>query len=191
MARHADPQDRSFRSSLLRAAAGGLVALLVTFAATWLLTVLGRDGGTGGPAMLASGPTEFVQAPTPQAPTPQAPSPQPSPEPETPAASVEPTPQETTQTAPGEVTVQVLDAVGSGTQAQAAADVLEELGYTVVVVNPTPRRVSKTTILATPGHEDAAEALRAADDRFRVIDQNNDFNPSVDLHVLVGPDFTP
>lgn len=186
MANHVDPDDRSFRTSLLRAAAGGLAALVVTFGVTGVLTVIGRDDGTGGPAMEAPGPTEVAQVASPSPPAEAEPTAAAS-APATPS----PTPLEATESTLGQVTVQVLDAVGSGPQAQAAADTLRELGYDVVVVNPTPRRVEATTIMATPGHEDEARALRRQDDRFGVITANVDFNQSVDLHVLVGPDFAP
>ena len=186
MANHADPDDRSFRTSLLRAAAGGVAALIVTFGVTGVLTVLGRDSGAGGPAMQATGPTEVAQLSTPSPPAEAEPTAA-APPPATPS----PTPQEATESRLGQVTVQVLDAVGSGTQAQEAADVLRELGYTVVVVNQTPRRVERTTVMATPGHEDEARALREQDERFAEIARNVDFNPAVDLHVLVGPDFAP
>lgn len=188
MARHADPDDRSFRSSLLRAAAGGLAALVVTFGVTGLLTYLGRDDGTGGPAMVAQ-PTSAPQTPSPE---PAAPvSEPPDAEPATSAPTAAPTPQEETESDLADVTVQVLDAVGTGTQAEAAAKVLRDLGYDVVVINNTPRRVEQTTILATRGHEAEAEALRDEDPRFGAIRRNKDFAQSVDLHVLVGPDFAP
>lgn len=159
------------------------MALIVTFGVTGLLTVLGRDDGSGGPAMVAR-PTEQAQTMTP-VPVEETDPPLAAASPTPPA----PTPQEATESQIDNVTVQVLDAVGTGTQAEAAADALRSLGYDVVVVNETPRRVDTTTVLATPGHADDAKALRAADPRFAVIKRNADFNQSVDLHVLVGPDF--
>ena len=188
MARHRNSEDRSFGASVLRAAAGGVVALVVTFALTALLSYLGRDDGTGGPAMEFQ-PTEVAQEQTP-APASEAESEEPATEAAAPSPT-QATPQETTESSLGTVTVQVLDAVGSGTQAEQAAEVLRDLGYRVVVVNSTPRRVDTTTILATTGAQDKAEALRDEDPRFAVIKKNTAFNESVDLHVLVGPDFTP
>lgn len=183
MARHVDPDDTSFRRSLFKAAGGGLLALVVTFGATAVLTVVGRDAGTG-PVILDDettppdpGPTDRpALSPTPSDPPTQRPIPDPT--------------QEPTDDELGGITVQVLDAAGTGTHADDAAEVLRELGYDVVVVNDTPRRVEVTTILATPGHEDDAEGLRVRDPRFAEIDTNTDFNPDVDLHVLVGPDFS-
>lgn len=192
MPRHVDPDDDSFRRSLIRAALGGLAALVVTFGITGVLTQLGRDRGGDGPAITFTGaPSAPVSA------TEAAPAPEPTAAP-TGDVAVDPTPQPTSQPAPeqtgdgsvGEVSVQVLDAVGSGTFAQDAAAALRELGYEVVVINTTPRRVEQTTVLYTKGHKQAAEQLRSDDERFGQIRRNADFSPSVDLHVLVGPDFT-
>lgn len=188
MSRHVDPDDDSFRRSLLRAVAGGLIALVVTFAATGLLTRLGRSDGPGSAAVslqgLPSAPATELVEPTP--------TPEPSP---TQQVTSPPTPQEATETQAAlqsakNITVQVLDAVGSGTYAADAAEVLRELGYEVVVVNSTPRRVTETTVLASPGHKKDAQQLKRRDPRFAVIGANADFNETVDLHVLVGPDFT-
>lgn len=191
MGRHIDPDDTSFRRSLLRAFAGGLVALVVTFAVTALLTVVGREDPDGGPVVSAPESTQATQAPSPtEAPTAaDAPTPAVT---ESPPGDLGATDGPTTQTATDDaqaVTVQVLDAAGTGTYAADAADVLRELGYDVIVVNPTARRVQTTTILATPGFEDAAAQLQQQDPRFAKIDENTDFNASVNLHVLVGPDF--
>ena len=188
MARHVDPDDRSFRNSLLRAAAGGVAALVVTVAITGVLSALGRDDAKDSPAMVLTGTPAPVEEDT---------QPPPSPEPEPTAVSEAPpvtetaTPMEMTEGGDGLVTVQVLDAVGTGPAAQAAADALTELGYEVVVVNSTPRRVETTTVLYTPGHREDAEALQEADERFVEVRENKAFNPSVNLHVLVGPDFQP
>ena len=192
MPRHVDPDDHSFRRSLLRAALGGLAALLVTFGITGVLTQLGRANDEQGPAVTFTGaPSAPVTA------VEQTPAPEPTAAADSEAA-VEPTPQPTSEPAPvksddrdtGTVTVQVLDAVGSGTFAQDAAAALRELGYEVVVVNTTPRRVTQTRVLYTDGHEQDAQDLRDADERFADIRENRDFSPSVNLHVLVGPDFT-
>lgn len=188
MARHVDPDDHSFRNSLLRAAAGGAVALIVTFAITGVLANVGRGGGEDTPAVTLTAPPPQAQETVAQPP-----SPDPSPSPEATAApepSAASTPQETTETPAGIVTVQVLDAVGSGTHAQDAAQALRDLGYEVVVINSTPRRVKTTTVMFTSGHSDDAETLRQADERFAELKENKDFNPAVDLHILVGPDFT-
>ena len=191
MPRHVDPDDNSFRRSLIKAALGGLAALVVTFGITGVLTQLGRDRGEDGPAITFTGAPSAPAAVTQAPPTSEASAAPPS------DVSVDPTPQPTSEPAPEQtdgsvvdVTVQVLDAVGSGTFAEDAAAALRELGYEVVVINTTPRRVEQTTVLYTDGHREDAEQLRNTDERFGEVRANADFSPSVDLHVLVGPDFT-
>ena len=192
MARHVDPDDDSFRRSLIRAALGGLAALVITFGITGALTQLGRDTGEGGPAVTFTGgpsaPVSVTQEPPSPAVT-AAPESELAADP-TPQPTSEPAPEQSDADDPGDVTVQVLDAVGTGTFAEDAAATLRELGYDVVVVNTTPRRLEQTRVLFTEGHEQDAQALRNADDRFGDIRPNADFSPTVDLHVLVGPDFT-
>lgn len=189
MARHVDPDDGSFRRSLLRAAAGGLVALVVTFAITAAFTQFGRDDGSGGPAVTFTGtPAVLAQTETVEpAPSPSpVPSPTPVPRPSPPA----PTPAEVTEPPERMVTVQVLYSPATQSQAEEAAAVLREMGYDVVAVNSTHHTRDATTVLASPGHENAAEALRDSDGRFGVIEPNTIFNKDVHLHVIVGPDFT-
>lgn len=192
MPRHVDPNDHSFRRSLIRAALGGLAVLVVTFGITAALSQLGRDAGEDSPAVTFTGvpsePVALTEPPPTAVPT-QADDSKVAAEP-TPEPTSEPAPAETEAPAEADATVQVLDAVGTGSFAADAAAALQELGYEVVVVNTTPRRVQRTTVLYTDGHEAAAEGLRRTDDRFGQIRRNADFSESVDLHVLVGPDFT-
>lgn len=191
MSRHIDPGDHSFRRSLLRAAAGGLAALAVTAAATALLTRLGRDDGTGGPAVVLTdaatpAPATTLEAPSPS-PEPEATTPAPAPEPTEPTERA--TPAELTEEPNGTVTVQVLYNGGSSDLAEEAAAALRELGYDVVAVNGTQHTVEETTVFASPGSRDAAEALREADPRFRLVEENTVFVPEVNLHVILGPEF--
>ncbi|MPZ73098.1 MAG: hypothetical protein GEU74_07675 [Nitriliruptorales bacterium] len=187
MMRHADPSDHSFRRSLLRAAGGGLAAMVVTFAITALLATVGRQDA-GGVAAVTS-PTAAAAAPTVTA----VPSPKVAPT-EAPT-STEPAPADSAPRPepddPSSVTIQVLDTVGfgSGPDALAAAEVLRGLGYDVVAVNPTRRTARTTTVLVTAGHRDEARALRDSDERFAEIRGNDGFSDKVDLHVLVGPGF--
>lgn len=190
MARHVDPDDHSFRRSLLRAAAGGLVALVVTFAITGILTRLGRDDGQSGPAVfLTATPTEVAQAEiTETSPPPASEPPSPTPEPSPRAV---PTPAEVTeQPDTAGVTVQVLYNGADDTVAAEAAEALRELGYDVVAVNDTEHTADATTVLYSPGQEQAAEDLREIDGRFGLVEPNTIFVESVNLHVLVGPDFS-
>lgn len=190
MARHVDPEDTSFRRSLLRAAAGGLAALVLTFGITAVLTRTGQIGDGGGPAMILTAPPS--DTPTVAAlPETELPTPEPQPEPTQPAATTPaPTPAEVTENPVAGVTVQVLEQVGAEAQAAQAAEVLRELGYDVVAVNVTDRQVDTTTVLASKGHAADAEQLKTFDPRFAVITDNDGFSPDVDLHVIVGADFS-
>src|SRR5687768_7438803 len=107
---HVDPDDTSFRRSLLRAAAGGLVALVVTFAATGVLTRLGRDDGTGGPAVVLTGSPAAPTTPPPLTESPT-PSPEPEPEPTALPTAEAPLPTEASEEPVSGITVQVLEQV--------------------------------------------------------------------------------
>lgn len=187
MARHVDPDDNSFRRSLLRAAAGGAAALVLTFGVTAVLTRTGQIGEGNGPAMVLTAPAS--QTPTVAAlPETELPTPEPvptTPPPTTPA----PVPTEVTENPVAGVTVQVLEQVGAEAQAAEATEVLRNLGYDVVAVNVTDRQVDTTTVLASQGAIADAERLQTLDPRFAVITDNDGFSPDVDLHVIVGVDF--
>jgi hypothetical protein len=187
MARHIESGDTSFRRSLLRAAGGGLVALVVTFAITGLLTRLGREDPNEGPAVVFTD-TPTVAAQTESVEPTAAPS-TPSPEP-APTVTAEPTPAEITEAPDRDVTVQVLYSGSSDDLGAEAAEALRELGYEVVAVNGTQHTRDATTVLFSPGYEDAAEQLRDRDGRFGLLEANDTFVESVSLHVIVGPDFT-
>ena len=186
MVRHADPTDHSFRTSLLRAAGGGLVAMVITFGITAVLANVGREDGTGGPAVQS--PPDVAAAETTQPP------PTEDREPTEAATATEPLPTEVTTVTPddpSDVTVQVLDTVGTGTGADAvaAADVLRDLGYDVIAVRANRRTVQTTTVLANPGYDDEANALRDTDERFAEVGPNDGFSDTADLHILVAAGF--
>lgn len=180
MARHARPDDTSFRRSLLRAAGGGLLAMVITFAITGLLTQIGRDDPAGGPVVSADQSLTSGPSPSPVLPEPT---------PETASRPTEPTVEPASEIAREPVTVQVLYVPGRDSLAGEVAAVLRDLGYDVVAVNETARPAETTTILATAGQEEQAAELRDADPRFSRIEENDGFSEAVDLHVLVGPDF--
>ena len=111
------------------------------------------------------------------------PSPEPEPSPDPPAATVD----------PGEISIQVLDAIGGSGGAAAANAVADELrgaGYNVVVVNSAGRSYDVTTVFWTEGQEDggrqvAAElGTSAAEQTPEEVQLSN----SVDVHVVVGAD---
>ena len=91
---------------------------------------------------------------------------------------------------PQQTTVQVLDGVGNRVYAESAAQALRDLGYDVVVLNPAGLDYHTTTVLATAGHEIEAAALRARDARFGRLDRNRTLDRSIDLHVVVGRDWS-
>ncbi len=212
-ARHVDPDDGSFRRSLGHALLVGLAVAVVPALVTGFLTRLGDPGGgttalgdatetiavtpatpgTGASPGDSPGPTE----PAPSAGSPTAPGPAPT-------EVTGPAPTEATERAPAtgggagdatsdpsQVTVQVLDGtVGAPGATEDAVRTLRDLGYTVVVVNTAKRAYERTTVVATPGHEAEAEALGERDPRFDFVDPALQLSPAVDLHVIVGADWT-
>lgn len=184
---HVDPDDNSFRRSLLRAAAGGLLALVVTFGVTGLLMRLGRDDGTGGPAVVLTDSPAVSPTVTPLA---ESPTPSPEPSPTALATTEAAVPTETSERPVSGITVQVLEQVGAEVQAAEAAQVLRELGYDVVAVNVTDRQVDTTTVLASAGHLPDAEQLQRLDARFATVTGNDGFSADVNLHVIVAADFS-
>lgn len=182
MPRHANPDDTTFARSLLRAAAGGLVAMVVTFGITAVLTQVGRDNPVEGPAVIQDGTLSSGPSPSPPS--------DPEPTEETTSRPTEPTVEPASEIAGEPVTVQVLYPPGLDDVAGEAAAVLRDLGYEVAAVNATARTVDTTTILATAGHEEDAAELRDTDPRFAEIDANDGFSDAVDLHIIVGADFS-
>lgn len=91
---------------------------------------------------------------------------------------------------PAETSVQVLDAGGGSSAASDVADVLAGLGYDVVAINPSRVDYDVTTVLFTSGNDAEAEALHARDDRFAETAPNERLSEGVDLHVVVGPDWS-
>ena len=90
---------------------------------------------------------------------------------------------------PAETSVQVLDAGGGSEAMNAAADDVRELGYNVVNVTPSQTQVDATTAWWSDGHEPAAEAMRARDERIIAVGPNERLSDGVNLHLLVGPDW--
>jgi hypothetical protein len=90
---------------------------------------------------------------------------------------------------PAETSVQVLDAGGGSTATSDVAEVLADLGYDVVAINPSRVDYDVTTVLFTSGNDAEAEGLRARDERFAATAPNERLSEGVDLHVVVGPDW--
>ncbi len=110
---------------------------------------------------------------------------EPSPEPTTPAAEVD----------PGEVSIQVLDAVGGedgAAAARAVADELREAGYDVVVVNRAGRPYDVTTVFWSAGQEAGGRQVASALGTSQAEETPDEvqLSDSVDVHVVVGADRT-
>ncbi len=103
-----------------------------------------------------------------------------------------PAPEELIAAAPDpELTsVQVLDSGGGSSRAQDAAEALRGLGYNVVNITSSRANVTRTTVWFTEGNEEAGLALRARDERVTEVEPNEALSSGVDLHVLVGADWT-
>ena len=90
---------------------------------------------------------------------------------------------------PEETSVQVLDAGGGSDAVNAAAELLRELGYDVVAINPSRTEYDTTTVLFTEGNQAEAQALPARDERFVDVAPNERLSDGVDVHVVVGTDW--
>lgn len=91
---------------------------------------------------------------------------------------------------PGETTVQVLEAGGGAATVDSVVRALEAIGYNIVAESQSSqRKVERTTVYFTDDNDPQAEGLRARDPRFQDVEANRGLSASVDIHVLVGPDF--
>ncbi|MBY5160931.1 LytR C-terminal domain-containing protein [Salsipaludibacter albus] len=110
-----------------------------------------------------------------------------------PSPSEEPTEDETDDSDgdridPGEISIQVLDAIKDGAgQARDIADEMEADGYRVVAYNPSSIIYDETTVFYTEGYED--EANQVADDYgWDEVVFNDILSEDVNVHVVVGLD---
>ncbi len=90
---------------------------------------------------------------------------------------------------PAQTTVQMLDAGGGAVGLQSAVSAARRLGYQVVATASSRQNVARTTVWFTAGKQHEAQALHARDPRFAELGPNRGLSSSVDLHVLVGPDW--
>lgn len=90
---------------------------------------------------------------------------------------------------PEETSVQLLDAGGGSDAVNEAAEVLREIGYDVVAINPSRTEYDTTTVLFTDGNQAEAQALPAHDERFAEVAPNERLSDGVDVHVVVGSDW--
>lgn len=208
--RHAPPDGDGFLLSLARHLGAAVALVLVVAGAFW---AIGEADGDPDGVVVADGPDEG--APTtgatdgvasPPAPTPPGDGTEASPDAPTatPTDTGSPTPTPTDSgTAPdaepdttsgsippGEVSIQVLDAVkqDGNTAASDLADRMESDGYNVVVVNPASKVYDVTTVFYSAGHEGAARQVAAAYGLTKVEEKPSNLSDSVWVHVVVGRD---
>ncbi len=167
------PEDS--HASYRRPFIGSLVIVLVV-GLVWALNPDGQDE----PSVSFHAPSSTVVPPHPQPPLsePTAPGPQEGTDQLTAAAFP-----------PGQTTVQILDAGSGADRLQSAVQAARQLGYQVIATASSRQNVSRTTVWFTAGNRDEAHALHSRDPRFAEIGPNKGLSSSVDLHVLVGPDW--
>jgi hypothetical protein len=89
------------------------------------------------------------------------------------------------------VTVQVLDGARDTERYETIIAYLEGLGYTVTGSGPSGPSYAETTIFYTDGNDELAGSLAAFDPRFTVVIENNrGLTEFIDLHVVIGADWT-
>jgi hypothetical protein len=197
MGRHADPDAGHFWRSLGAAVMRGGLGLAVVVVLFAVLAMVGRPGDDG-PAMVGDPGDEAV------APARDDPAGDGAADPaqvggadddndadEDPADTDDAEDAEDADDAedavdPAEVTVQVLDGVGDPARADEVADVVSEAGYEVVAVNAAARDYDVTTVLFSEDREQEARALAEVDDRFAEVRPNPNLSQDIDVHGVVG-----
>lgn len=182
-------------------------AVGIVLGATLLFALLGmlRDGDTTPEIVAAPSPSAAAEDPAPadepaddpsDAPSPEG-SDEPSPEPvDEPTEEPSPEPEPTEPAAavdPGEISIQVLDAVGGeggSAAARAVADELREAGYDVIVVNRAGRDYDVTTVFWSAGQEAGGRQVAGAlgTSAAEQTPEEVQLSDSVDVHVVVGAD---
>lgn len=207
MGRHADPDTRHFWRSLAAAVAKATLALGVVVGLFAAVSTIGGGIPEDGPVMLGGpdtlddgalpeGPEEVGRRPLPPEPSLAAP-PSPAPLPDTESAEdTENDAAEADQTllaaapAPEETRVQVLDGVNDPGRLAELVGALESLGYQVVATNPASTDYDVTTVLYSEGREPAARALQVRDPRVAALRPSPGLSDQVDLHVVLGADWS-
>lgn len=202
----AAPANDRFLRSVGQHIAGAVGIVVLMAAAFWGIGAAGSGDG-GGDLVSADGtssPTASDPATDPATPTDGAPTGTPtgpattgdgtsSP---TPTDSATPTDEEppteggATSIPPGEISIQVLDAVrlDGSTAADEIADQLEADGYDVVVVNDASKVYDVTTVFYTAGFEASARQIAAAYGFAKVEQKPDNLSDTVRVHLVVGRD---
>ncbi|MGI8873177.1 MAG: LytR C-terminal domain-containing protein [Egibacteraceae bacterium] len=199
MARHADPDPRHFWRSLAAAFARATLALGLVVGLFAALSTIGDDPPGDGPAMLG-GPEAIDDGALPLVPEGHEDTDGPkdsdddadTEDAEDDAAAVDAGEGPVAAAAaPEETRVQVLDGVNDPARLAELVAALEALGYQVVTTNPASTAYAVTTVLYSEGQESAAQALQIRDPRMAVLRPSPGLSDTVDLHVVLGADWTP
>ena len=202
--RHRPPGDNSFLVSLGRHLAAAVGLVVVMAGAFWAIGSLGDDDGelvvaASPPAATATAPDTPASGTTGDA-SPTAPADagegSPTSSPTATPTGDDASPDDATASPtgegipPGEISLQVLDAVliDGNTAAQEIADELEADGYDVVVVNKASKVYDVTTVFFTPGFEDSARQIAAAYGFTRVEEKPSNLSSTVRVHLVIGRD---
>lgn len=193
--KHTPPGDRSFAVSVLVHLAAGVALVAAVAGAFWGIGQV--RGPEDGPVIIGApddeSPTvdETSSPPQETAPveTPAAPDPAESDEPD--EVEPEPDPTPTATIAPGDVSVQVLDATGDGGERmRAAVEVLRGDGWRIVATNRASRYYERSTVFYSPGHEEAASLLAERYPQFQIVrEKPESLTSSVAVHVVIGGDY--
>jgi hypothetical protein len=218
VAKHTPPQDVSFRTSLMRHLGGGAALVALVAVAFYGIGQVGQESGTPIAADEPEGADEPEEPDEAEDTEPEAEEEEPEvPEPDEPdeVDEAEPEPEEAEEPepddgagdddtdagegdeaeetaaayAPADISVQVLDGVGTdgGAAATSMAGRLGDTGYNVIAQNPS-LAYETTTVLWTSGNEDKARQVAAEIGAGDVRAQPGNLSESVDVHVVVGAD---
>ena len=198
------PANDRFLRSVGQHIAGAVGIVVLMAAAFWGIGA--ADGGDGGDLVSADGtssPTASDPETDPATPTdggtsgtPTAPAssgdgtPSPSPTDSGTPTDAEPPTEDAAPIPPGDISIQVLDAVriDGSTAADEIADQLEADGYDVVVVNDASKVYDVTTVFYTAGFEDSARQVAAAYGFAKVEEKPDNLSDTVRVHLVVGRD---
>jgi outer membrane biosynthesis protein TonB len=217
-AKHTPPQDASFRTSLLRHLGGGVALVALVAVAFYGIGQVGQEPGAPIAADSAQEPDEPEEADgaeepedveEPESEPDDSDEPEEADEPDEPEADEPDEPDEAEEPddaeapeadggedeapafAAGDISVQVLDGVGTdgGTAASRMAQELGDGGYNVIAQNPA-LAYETTAVLWTSGNEAKARQVAAEIGAGEVRAQPGNLSESVDVHVVVGADRT-
>ncbi|MGI9017207.1 MAG: LytR C-terminal domain-containing protein [Euzebya sp.] len=168
----------------------GSLLLALYVGLTWALAIEDRpDAASIAAAQAAQDASEQAAASSETPAQTAAPATQAAPTPTAVPATVDPQELIAAALPPAETSVQVLNAGGGAAAVDSVVAALETIGYNVVSITSSSRKVDDTTVYFTADDEPQAQALRARDPRFQVVEANQGLNEGVNIHVLVGPGF--